>query len=74
VALVILLACGLGLLTGTVFAALDSGFTAIGGHDAPLVEQSNALYYLTVAKQDAFDSILALTQARAVSGTAHSGQ
>src|ERR1700722_13886482 len=45
VALVVLLACGLGLLTGMVFAALDSGFTAIGGHDAPLVEQSNALYY-----------------------------
>ena len=45
VALVVLLTCGLGLLTGMVFAALDSGFTAIGGHDAPLVEQSNALYY-----------------------------
>jgi hypothetical protein len=45
VALVVLLACGLGLLTGMVFAALDSGFNAIGGHDAPLVEQSNALYY-----------------------------
>jgi hypothetical protein len=45
VALVVLLACGLGLLTGMVFAALDSGFTAIGDHDAPLVEQSNALYY-----------------------------
>ena len=45
VALVVLLACGLGLLTGTVFAALDSGFASIGGHDAPLVEQSNALYY-----------------------------
>jgi hypothetical protein len=45
VALVVVLACGLGLLTGMVFAALDSGFTAIGGHDAPLVEQSNALYY-----------------------------
>jgi hypothetical protein len=45
VALVVLLTCGLGLLTGTVFAALDSGFTAIGGHDAPLVEQSNALDY-----------------------------
>jgi hypothetical protein len=45
VALVVLLACGLGLLTGMVFAALDSGFISIGGHDAPLVEQSNALYY-----------------------------
>src|SRR5271170_855076 len=43
VALVVLLVCALGLLTGIVFAALDSGFTAIGGHDAPLVEQSNAL-------------------------------
>jgi hypothetical protein len=52
VALVVLLACGLGLLTGTVFAALDSGFTAIGGHDAPLVEQSNALYY-AVSDMDA---------------------
>jgi len=45
VALALLLTCGLGLLTGIVFAALNSGFTAIGGHDAPLVEQSNALYY-----------------------------
>jgi hypothetical protein len=45
VALAVLLTCGLGLLTGMVFAALDSGFTVIGGHDAPLVEQSNALYY-----------------------------
>jgi hypothetical protein len=44
-ALALLLTCGLGLLTGLVFAALDSGFSAIGGHDAPLVEQSNALYY-----------------------------
>ena len=52
VALVVLLACGLGLLTGAVFAALDSGFTAIGGHDAPLVEQSNALYY-AVSDMDA---------------------
>jgi hypothetical protein len=52
VALVVLLACGLGLLTGTVFAALNSGFTAIGGHDAPLVEQSNALYY-AVSDMDA---------------------
>ena len=51
-ALVVLLACGLGLLTGTVFAGLDSGFTAIGGHDAPLVEQSNALYY-AVSDMDA---------------------
>ncbi len=45
VSLVVLLACGFGLVTGIVFAALDSGFTAIGGHDAPLVEQSTALYY-----------------------------
>ena len=52
VALVVLLACGLGLLTGMVFAALESGFTAIGGHDAPLVEQSNALYY-AVSDMDA---------------------
>src|ERR1700683_3119161 len=52
VALVVLLACGLGLLTGMVFAALNSGFTAIGGHDAPLVEQSNALYY-AVSDMDA---------------------
>jgi len=52
VALVVLLACGLGLVTGMVFAALDSGFTAIGGHDAPLVEQSNALYY-AVSDMDA---------------------
>jgi hypothetical protein len=52
VALVMLLACGLGLLTGMVFAALDSGFIAIGDHDAPLVEQSNALYY-AVSDMDA---------------------
>ena len=52
VALVVLLTCGLGLLTGMVFAALNSGFTAIGGHDAPLVEQSNALYY-AVSDMDA---------------------
>jgi hypothetical protein len=52
VALVVLLACALGLLTGMVFAALDSGFTAIGDHDAPLVEQSNALYY-AVSDMDA---------------------
>jgi hypothetical protein len=52
VALVVLLACGLGLVTGTVFAVLDAGFTAIGGHDAPLVEQSNALYY-AVSDMDA---------------------
>jgi hypothetical protein len=52
VALVVLLACGLGLVSGLVFAALDSGFTAIGGHDAPLVEQSNALYY-AVSDMDA---------------------
>jgi hypothetical protein len=45
VALVVLLACGLGVLSGMVFAALEEGFTVIGGHDAPLVEQSNALYY-----------------------------
>ena len=52
VALVVVLACGFGLLTGVVFAALDSGFTAIGGHDAPLVEQSTALYY-AVSDMDA---------------------
>src|SRR5580693_9920788 len=52
VALVVLLACGFALATGLVFAALGSGFTAIGGHDAPLVEQSNALYY-AVSDMDA---------------------
>lgn len=52
VALVVLLACGLGLLTGMVSAAIDSGFTSIGGHDAPLVEQSNPLYY-AVSDMDA---------------------
>jgi hypothetical protein len=52
VALVVLLTCGLGLLTGMVSAALDSGFTSIGDHDAPLVEQSNALYY-AVSDMDA---------------------
>ncbi|HSZ39604.1 MAG TPA: hypothetical protein VK817_06580, partial [Trebonia sp.] len=34
VALVVLLTCGLGLLTGMVSAAIHSGFTSIGGHDA----------------------------------------
>ena len=52
VALVVLLTCGLALVTGLVFAALGSGFTAIGSHDAPLVEQSNALYY-AVSDMDA---------------------
>src|SRR5580693_1405273 len=52
VALVVLLTCGFALATGLVFAALGSGFTAIGGHDAPLVEQSNALYY-AVSDMDA---------------------
>ena len=36
VALAVLLACGLGLLSGVVFAALDSGFTAAGLHDPAL--------------------------------------
>jgi hypothetical protein len=39
VALVVLLACGLGFLIGMVSAALSSGFTAIGNHDAPLACQ-----------------------------------
>ncbi len=52
VTLVVLLACGLGLLIGMVSAALDSGFAAIGNHDAPLVEQSSALYY-AVSDMDA---------------------
>jgi hypothetical protein len=52
VALVLLLACGFGLLTGMVFAALNSGFSAIGGHDAPLADQSTALYY-AVSDMDA---------------------
>src|SRR6202161_480402 len=60
VALVVLLACGLGLLTGMVFAALNSGVTAIGGADAPLVEQSNALYY-AVSDMDAQVGNLLLT-------------
>jgi hypothetical protein len=51
-ALVVLLTCGFGLLTGMVSATLDSGFRAMGGHDAPLVEQSNALYY-AVSDMDA---------------------
>jgi hypothetical protein len=44
VALVVLVAVGLGIAIAAVSGGLSSGFTAIGNHDAPLVEQSNALY------------------------------
>jgi CHASE3 domain sensor protein len=44
VALIVLVAIGLGIAIAAVFGGLNSGFTAIGSHDAPLVEQSNALY------------------------------
>jgi len=44
VALIVLTAIGLGIAIAAVFGGLNSGFTAIGSHDGPLVEQSNALY------------------------------
>jgi hypothetical protein len=44
VAFILLTAIGLGIAIAAVFGGLNSGFTAIGSHDAPLVEQSNALY------------------------------
>jgi hypothetical protein len=44
VALTVLFAIGLGIAIAAVFGGLSGGFTAIGSHDAPLVEQSNALY------------------------------
>ncbi len=45
VASVILLACGLGALLAVAFADAGTGFTAMGGHDAPLVEESTGLYF-----------------------------
>jgi hypothetical protein len=42
---VIVLACGLAALIATISGDVSSGFTAIGGHDAPLVEQSTGLYF-----------------------------
>jgi hypothetical protein len=45
VALIVLVALGLGVLVALVFGGVNSGFTAIGGTDAPLVEQSTGLYF-----------------------------
>jgi hypothetical protein len=45
VAVVILLACGFGVLVAAVFGGLNTGFSAIGNRDAPLVEQSTNLYF-----------------------------
>lgn len=42
---VIVLACALAALIATVSGDVSSGFTAIGNHDAPLVEQSTGLYF-----------------------------
>lgn len=42
---VIVLACGLAALIATTSGDVSSGFTAIGSHDAPLVEQSTGLYF-----------------------------
>jgi hypothetical protein len=44
-ALVLLVACGLGVLVALIFGGVNAGFTAIGGTDAPLVEQSTGLYF-----------------------------
>ncbi len=44
-ALVLLVACGLGVLVAIIFGGVNAGFTAIGGTDAPLVEQSTGLYF-----------------------------
>jgi hypothetical protein len=45
IALIVLIALGLGVLVALVFGGVNSGFTAIGGTDAPLVEQSTRLYF-----------------------------
>jgi len=45
VALILLVACGLGVLVALAFGGVNSGFTAIGGTSAPLVEQSTGLYF-----------------------------
>jgi hypothetical protein len=45
VAAIVLAACGLGVLAAVVFSGVNSGFTAIGNTDAPLVEQSTGLYF-----------------------------
>jgi CHASE3 domain sensor protein len=45
VAVVTLIACGLGAAIAMSFGGLNDGFTAIGSHDAQLVEESNALYF-----------------------------
>jgi CHASE3 domain sensor protein len=45
VALLTIVACGLGVAIAMSFGGLNSGFTAIGNHDAQLVEESNALYF-----------------------------
>jgi hypothetical protein len=44
-AIVVLLACGLGVVLATVFGDVGNGFTAIGSQDAPLVEESTGLYF-----------------------------
>ena len=45
VALSTVVACGLGIAIAMGFGGLNDGFTAIGNHDAQLVEESNALYF-----------------------------
>jgi hypothetical protein len=45
VAAIVLVACGLGVLVALTFGGVNSGFTAIGGTEAPLVEQSTGLYF-----------------------------
>jgi hypothetical protein len=45
VAAIVVVACGLGVLVALTFGGVNSGFTAIGGTEAPLVEQSTGLYF-----------------------------
>src|ERR1700679_934442 len=37
IAVIVLVACGLGVLTALVFGSVNAGLTSIGGTDAPLV-------------------------------------
>jgi hypothetical protein len=45
VALIVLVACGLGVLIAATFGGVNSGFAAIGNTEAPLVEESTGLYF-----------------------------
>lgn len=45
VAVILMLACAVGVLLAVVFGDVGDGFTAIGRQDAPVVEQSTGLYF-----------------------------